>query len=197
MCEESRKSMREIIPAILPKSTDDLKEKVLTLPQEITFFHFDVLEEDIWTEIDKEFEVHLMVKEPEKIIEKWVKRGAKRIIAHELTHELITELNKFEGRIEVGLEIEMQEFLDKEFEQVPLANFIHIMSIDEIGEQGHPFNPQVFDRIREVRKQFRNLEISVDGGISIENYKELFDAGANRLIVGSHFTELWNSLMKK
>ena len=185
MLEESRKSMPEIIPAILPKNTDDLKEKVLALPQEISLFHFDVLEEDVWTEIDRGFEVHLMVKEPEKIVAKWIERGAKRVVAHKFID--------LGGRAEFSQAFE----LDSPLVDVEKTNSIQLMSIDEIGEQGHPFNRQVFDRIREAREKFPNLEISVDGGISIENSKELFEAGANRLIVGSHFTELWNSLMKK
>lgn len=185
--------MSKIIPAILPKSVEDLKEKVAVLPTEISLFHFDVLEEDIWTEVDKNFEAHLMVREPEKIIERWVERGAKRIIVHESSPEIL----KYRDKVEIGLEIEMQEFLQKEFEQVPSVDFIHIMSIDEIGEQGHPFNPKVFDRIKQVRNKFPKVTVSVDGGVSTENYQKLIDAGVDRLIVGSHFEDLWNSLMKK
>src|SRR3989344_2646925 len=185
--------MSEIIPAILPKSEKDLKEKIFALPDEIIFIHLDVLEEDIWTNFNKDFEAHLMVREPEKIIAKWIERGAKRIIVHESSPEML----KYRGKVEIGLEIEMQEFLLKEFEQVPFIDFIHIMSIDKIGEQGHPFNPQVFDRIKQVRDKFPKVIISVDGGVSVENYRELIDAGAGRLIIGSHFREVWNSLMKK
>lgn len=185
--------MSEIIPAILPKDEEDLREKVSTLPAEIDFIHLDILEEDIWTEISRDFEVHLMVKEPEKIIAKWIERGAKRVIIHESSPEIL----EYRDKVEIGLEIEMQEFLEKEFEQVSSVDFIHIMSIDEIGEQGHPFDPKVFDRIREVREKFQQVKISVDGGISVENYQKLIEAGADRLIVGSHFKDLWQSLKKE
>src|SRR3989344_3243112 len=185
--------MSEIIPAILPKSEKDLKEKISALPDEIIFIHLDVLEEDVWTDIDISFEAHLMVREPEKIIAKWVERGAKRIIVHESTPEIL----QYHGKVEIGLEIEMWEFLAKEFEQVPSVDFIHVMSIDEIGEQGRPFNPEVFDRIKIVRGKFPGVEISVDGGIGKDNYQELIDVGVDRLIVGSHFKDLWESLKKK
>jgi len=184
--------MSEIIPAILPKSEKDLKEKIFALPDEIIFIHLDVLEEDIWTNFNKDFEAHLMVREPEKIIAKWIERGAKRIIVHESSPEML----KYRGKVEIGLEIEMQEFLLKEFEQVPFIDFIHIMSIDKIGEQGHPFNPQVFDRIKQVRDKFPKVKISVDGGINTTNYQALRDAGADRLVVGSGFKDLWKSLTK-
>ena len=184
--------MSEIIPAILPTSEEDLKEKVSVLSAEITFIHLDVLEKDIWVDFGKNFEAHLMVKEPEKIIARWIERGAKRVITHESSPEIL----KYRDKVEVGLEIEMQEFLSKEFEQVPFVDFIHIMSIDKIGEQGRPFNPQIFDRIKEVKEKFPLATISVDGGINITNYQALIDAGADRLVVGSGFKDLWKSLTR-
>ena len=182
----------EIIPALLPKDSEELKRSLLELPQEIKFLHLDVLEMDVWTPIDRDFEVHLMVKEPEKIIEKWIEREAKRVIVHESSREIL----KYHTQVEIGLEIEMHEFLTKELEQVSQVNFIHIMSIDEIGEQGHPFDPKVFDRIREVKEKFPQIIISVDGGINVNNYQALVDIGVDRLIVGSGFKELWQSQKK-
>src|SRR3989344_2561265 len=119
--------MSEIIPAILPENANDLKEKISALPSEINFIHLDVLEKDIWTDIDIDFEAHLMVKEPEKIVNRWIEREAKRIIVHESTPETL----KHRDQVEIGLEIEMKEFLEKELEQALLIDFIHIMSIDE------------------------------------------------------------------
>ena len=184
--------MSEVIPALLPKNSRELKKSLSELPLEARLVHLDILEKDVWTPIDRDFEVHLMVKEPEKIIDKWIERGAKRIIVHGSSPKIL----KYRAKVEIGLEIEMQEFLAKEFEQVPSVDFIHIMSIDEIGEQGHPFDPKVFDRIKKVREKFPQVPISVDGGINTENYQKLQDAGADRLIVGSGFKELWKSLTK-
>ena len=96
--------MSEIIPAILPKSENDLREKLDSLPGEISFFHSDVLEEDIWIDrIKQNFEAHLMVRYPEKIINTWIKRGAKRIIVHESSPEIV----KYKSEVEIGLEIEI------------------------------------------------------------------------------------------
>ena len=133
-----------------------------------------------------------MVREPEKIIDKWIERGARRVIVHESSPEIL----KYHAKVEIGLEIEMQEFLAKELEQVPSVDFVHIMSIDEIGEQGHPFNLKVFDRIKKVKEKFPQIAISVDGGINAMNYQELEDLGVERLVVGSGFQELWKLLMR-
>ncbi len=184
--------MSEIIPALLPKNSEELKKSLSELPLEARFVHLDVLETDVWTPIDREFEVHLMVTKPEKIIAKWVERGARRVIVHESSPEIL----KYRAKVEIGLEIEMREFLAKELEQVPSVDFVHIMSIDEIGEQGHPFDPKVFDRIKKVKEKFPQIAVSVDGGINAMNYQELEDLGVERLVVGSGFQELWKSLMR-
>jgi len=184
--------MNEIIPAILPTSTEDLVAKTNALPLEIPFIHFDVLEEDIWAPIDKDFEVHLMVEDPERIAERWIERGAKRLIVHKVGEAL----TQYRDKAEVGLGVEIDKNLSEFAPFLDFVDFIHLMSIKEIGHQGHPFDERVFDRIKEVKEQFPHLPISVDGGISLDNYKQLQDAGANRLIVGSHFKEIWNSLTK-
>ena len=185
--------MSEIIPAILPKSIEDILEKIRSLPAAITFVHFDVLEEDLWTPIDKDFEVHLMVEEPEKIAERWIERGAKRIIVHKVDQTLATCRDK----AEIGLGVEIDKPLSEFRPFLDFVDFVHLMSIKEIGHQGHPFDERVFDRIKEVKKDFPNLPVSVDGGIDKTNYQSLIDAGANRLVVGSHFQEVWSSLLKK
>ena len=185
--------MGEIIPAILATDASDLKLKLADIPQEIKFVHIDVLEIDIWTNIGigRDFEAHLMVKEPGQIIDKWVKRGAKRIILHSLG----SRASKLIGT-EIGLGVELDVPIEKIFPLISQIDFIHLMSIAQIGKQGHSLDERIFDRIREVKEKFPQILISVDGGINTTNYQALQNAGANRLIVGSGFQELWKSLKK-
>ena len=184
----------EIIPAILPKDTEDLETKLAELPGSITFFHMDVLEEDIWTESNtRDFEVHLMNDEPEKIMERWIERGAKRLSVHTAGNSLA----KYREKAEIGLAVELDKSLTEVFPFLDFVDFIHLMSIKEIGAQGRPFDERIFDRIKEIRAHNANIPISVDGGIDITNYKQVTEAGATRLIVGSGFKELWHSLTTK
>ncbi|MHB1330615.1 MAG: hypothetical protein ACYCY6_01465 [Minisyncoccota bacterium] len=185
--------MSEIIPAILPKNTTDLIAGVSSLPLEIKIFHLDVLEEDVWEGIHRDFEVHLMVENPEVVADLWVERGAKRLIVHKLTPKIL----ELRDRVELGLAVEMQVPLEEVFKQILEVDFVQIMSIRQIGEQGHLFEPEVFDRIREVRNKFPNIPISVDGGINVKNYQMLREMGVKRLVVGSGFKELWNYLTKE
>lgn len=183
--------MSEIIPAILATSVSDLELKLAQIPKEIKLVHIDILEEDFWTgNFNKDFEAHLMVKEPEKILGRWIERGAKRIIVHSLgssTSKLV---------VEVGLGVKLDIPIEEIFPLIPEIDFIHLMSIAEIGEQGHPLDEQIFDRIKKVREKFPQVTISVDGGINTTNYQALKNSGADRLIVGSGFQELWKSLTK-
>jgi pentose-5-phosphate-3-epimerase len=184
--------MHEIIPAVLEKTEEALKAKIASLPPEITLFHMDVLEEDVWTEFPQDFEAHLMVKYPEAIVSKWVERGARRIITHKVSENIL----KYRDKVEIGLAFELDAPIEDILVLAELADFVHVMAIAEIGEQGHPLDLRVFDRIKRIQEKFPNMIISVDGGITKENYEQLLEAGADRLVIGSHFNELWNSLKK-
>jgi pentose-5-phosphate-3-epimerase len=176
----------EIIPAVLEKTEEDFIKKVSFLPPEAKFIHIDVLETDVWAPVERDFEVHLMVENPGEIFEKWKSRGAKRIIAHNLLPKA--------GGVEIGLALEMHVPITGEISK---ADFVQLMSITEIGEQGRPFDERIFDRIREVKERFPDKTVSVDGGINISNYERLIEAGADRLVVGKGFEELWRTLQTK
>jgi ribulose-phosphate 3-epimerase len=182
--------MHQIIPAVLVKSIEELEEKTKALPPEITFIHLDVLEEDIYSSFPQDFEVHLMVKDPESIMQRWIDRGAKRISTHMVTPKLA----EFRGQAEIGLAINLDTPLEEVLPLLDFVDFIHLMSIDEIGAQGHPLDERIFKRLAEVQEKFPNTPISVDGGITKDNYLELLKLGADRLIVGAHFPELWEAL---
>ncbi len=185
--------MSEVLPAILPESAQDLVDKVALLPKEIEILHLDVLESDVWAPINKDFEVHLMVAYPEDLIERWIDRGAKRVLVHKLTPKIL----ELRSRVELGLAIELDVPLESVWSEIAQVDFVQIMSIATIGAQGHPFDALAFDRIREVRNKFPDMIISVDGGVSVENYQMLREMGVKRLVVGSHFNELWSLLTKR
>ncbi len=185
--------MHEIIPAVLAHTEEVMKEQIAAIPGDVTFFHMDVLEEDLWVPTEKDFEVHLMVKNPDALINEWIGRGAKRLSMHSVGPSLAEHREK----AEIGLAVVLQKPLAEVLPFLDFVDYVHLMSIAEIGEQHHALDERIFDRIKEVREKFPNLPISVDGGINLTNYKQLLDAGANRLVVGSGFHDLWDSLKTK
>lgn len=173
--------MNEIIPAILPRTEDELVEKLQILEGVAPLIHLDVLEKDIWEEVQQDFEVHLMVESPEAVVGRWVDRGAKRIIVHELSEEVLMH----QHLVEIGLGVLLDTPLEDVFQLISTVDYLHLMSISEIGAQGHPFEPIIFDRIKRIRENFPEVVIAVDGGINLENAEKLLEAGADRLVVGS------------
>ena len=188
MSEPFDKAQDKIIPAILARSVSELESKLSEIPEEVKLVHIDVLEEDIWTQCDRDFEVHLMVQEPEKIMSKWVERGAKSLILHTLG----SEASKWRESVEIGLAVEIDVALEEVFLLIPQVDFVQLMSIAQIGAQGYPFDERIFDRIKEVKNKFPDMPLSVDGGINTTNYKALEDLGIEKLIVGSGFKDLWS-----
>jgi ribulose-phosphate 3-epimerase len=63
-----------------------------------------------------------------------------------------------------------------------------IMSV-EPGFSGQNFMPEVLDKIRDMKNiiEERDISIQVDGGVSRETYKQVLDAGADFLVIGSAF----------
>lgn len=182
-------NMPEIIPAILSKSVEDLRDKLVQIPEGL-LVHYDVLETDIWEPINREFEAHLMVSDPGAIYERWVERGAKRILVHDPGFEK-------RGEVELGLAIEMHVSLEDIFPMFNNFDFIQLMSIAEIGEQGHPFDERVFDRIKKVKEHFPEKVLAIDGGVNVHTYEKLMELGVGRLVVGSGFKEIWETLQTK
>ncbi|MEK7187132.1 MAG: hypothetical protein AAB690_02445 [Patescibacteria group bacterium] len=174
--------MSEIIPAILePKDDGELGEKAGIFLGKAPLIHIDVLEKDVWDEIENEFEAHLMVKDPEVIIGRWVDRGAKRIVVHELNKEILIH----QGLVEIGLGVLLETPLNEIFDLIVTADYLHFMSIAEIGAQGHVLDERIFDRIKKVKEVYPETIIAVDGGINLDNAPKLLEAGADRLIIGS------------
>ena len=146
---------------------------------------------------DLSFEVHLMMKGVEEASEDWIKAGAERIIVHyevfvddaEVTQFLSKLKNKFSEAssylgVEVGLAVKLDTDIQKILPHVVEADFIQLMSIGEIGAQGHAFQSEVFSRIEVIKKAYPDTIISVDGGITQEIAEELLEAGVNRMVVG-------------
>lgn len=203
----------EILPAIIPQDFEDLASKVGQVVDGAEWIHLDV--EDGTLTVDKawpynntdqrfelishgseelpctdivKYEAHLMVSEPERIMDDWRKAGIDRFIVHaeiETTSLYACIDLAHEFNLELGLAVNLDTPLDEKYKHIGEVDFLHLMSIPSIGTQGKPFDKRIFGRIKEVRKLFPEKVISVDGGVNLDNARNLLDAGVNRLSVGS------------
>ncbi len=147
-----------------------------------------------WDEIDFEFD--LMCRDAVNKIPDFIAAGASAIIVHKssVTDEELDAIVADYGKnsdnmgpfgIELGLAVgndstvaEIAPFADK-------VHFIQIMGIDKIGFQGQEFNPRTVELVAALRQAYPELIISIDGGVNLDTARDLVEAGADRLVVGS------------
>ncbi len=137
------------------------------------------------------FEIDLMANKPEERVEAWVSAGATRIILHiESKGDVGKAIAMLKDRVEVGLALNIDTPIS-EVGNTKLGivegsvQFIQLMGIDHIGFQGQEFDAKVIDKIKQIKKMCPDYPVSIDGGVSLENAKQLIEAGANRLVIGS------------
>lgn len=136
-------------------------------------------------------EVHLMIEQPEKLINDFAQAGAQLIIVHVETcphlNRTIQQIKDLNLRAGVALNpatplMVLEEVLS-DIDQVL------IMSVNP-GFGGQTYIPSSTEKIARLRQilQERNLHhiaVEVDGGISPSNAAEVVSAGADVLVVGS------------
>jgi len=208
--------MAEIIPAIIPEDLYDLEEKLALVANHVPLVQIDVTDgkftpsqswplrkggDDFFKKILNEeegmpywdlidFEVHLMVSKPERMIPDWVRAGATRIIVHvETLTDFASIKNEVGEAVSIGLAINIDTSIESLAPYIKDIEVVQCMGIAKIGSQGQPFDHRVIERVRELREMYRDTIISVDGGVSKENASFLIEAGADRLVVGSAIFE--------
>lgn len=135
-------------------------------------------------------DAHLMVQEPIRYVEVFQKAGADSVTVHlEACEDVKTTLDKIHAcGMKAGLAVNPETDVKELVPYLEDVEMILIMSVHP-GFGGQKFIPESLDKIREVRAMLneKNLEtdIQVDGGIYVENVREVLDAGANVIVAGS------------
>ena len=140
---------------------------------------------------DAVFDVHLMVNEPIRYIDDFAESGADIITVHqEACSDLeatIAAIRKAGKR--VGISINPDTKVSVLENVVQLCDMVLIMSVFP-GFGGQSFIPHSLDKIRETKEMLKkkgldNVDIEVDGGIYLDNVREVLKAGANVIVAGS------------
>lgn len=137
---------------------------------------------------DLNLEIHLMVKEPQAIVEDWLRCGASRIIVHLETlkdsWEIICDKIDREGR-ELALAISPETPVHLLTPYLKSVSMIQLLAV-EPGPAGQKFNPVVLEKLKELKQREPDLKIEVDGGINLETAKLVKKAGADVIVSVSH-----------
>lgn len=135
-------------------------------------------------------DVHLMIVEPEKYIADFVKAGADRIIVHQEVcphiHRVLESIR--EHGIQAGVTLNPGTAPYAIEEVLELADFIQVMGVNP-GFGGQKFIRTQLDKIRILKEMLStrglNVPIGVDGGIDLENVRDIVEAGTSVLVAGS------------
>lgn len=137
-------------------------------------------------------DVHLMISEPEKYLDDFIKAGADFLTVHaEASVHLHRTLHRIkENGIKAGVSINPATPVMTLYDILEDADMVLVMSVNP-GFGGQQFIPHAIEKIRQLRKAISDRGLStlieVDGGIKPENAKEVADAGADILVMGSAF----------
>lgn len=181
-----------------------LEKDVETVNRHADLFHLDVMDgifvpnisfgfpviEAIASKATKPLDVHLMIVEPERYVERFAKVGAEMISFHlNATKDPSAVLKQIRSLdVKAGLVINPDIPVEDLFPYLKEADFILLMSVFA-GFGGQKFIETTYERIRtlraEIERQGLTLPIQIDGGVSSENAKALADAGAEIFVAGS------------
>ena len=137
-----------------------------------------------------ELDVHLMIEEPEKHVERFIKAGATGITFHieACSHayrlaERITELGAKAGiALNPGTPVEQIQAV------IPVVDLVLLMTVNP-GWGGQSFIPSSIEKLealgRMIKKSGRDVILQVDGGINANTAPQARAAGSNCLVAGT------------
>ena len=135
-------------------------------------------------------DVHLMVKPVDRIIPDFAKAGATYITFHPEASEHVDrtlQLIKNEG-CKAGLVFNPATSLDYLTYVLDKVDMVLLMSVNP-GFGGQSFIRTSLDKLREARKIIkasgREIRLEIDGGVKVDNIREIAEAGADTFVAGS------------
>jgi len=139
----------------------------------------------------KPLDVHLMITEPERYIEKFIEIGSDIISFHiEATNKLEENISLIKSKnVKVGIAINPDTPIDSLIDIINKIDLVCLMGVFP-GFAGQKFIRNTFDRLKELKKLILDNNskalIEVDGGVKADNYMELRSLGADVLVAGSY-----------
>ena len=193
----------KIAPSILACNFSKLNDEVLNIEKAgADFIHLDIMDGHFVPNLTfgppvikslrhltkLPFDVHLMVSNPDVLLDEYVNAGANIITVHvEACNHLARTLNYIKSKgCKAGVAINPHtdiQFIENVIEDLDL---ILVMTVNP-GFGGQKFINSMVKKISLVKKIISNRDIflEVDGGITKKNSKVVINAGANVLVAGT------------
>ena len=181
-----------------------LEKHVRVVNENADLFHLDIMDgvfvpnisygfpvvEAIASAAEKPMDVHLMIVQPEKYIERFARIGVSMLSFHlnATDKPAQTLLHIREAGMKAGLVINPDMPVESLYPYLHLCDYIILMSV-YAGFGGQKFIEDTYERIRSLKSEINRLgldvKIEVDGGVCPANAGKLIEAGAEILVAGS------------
>lgn len=137
---------------------------------------------------DMTLDVHLMITEPEKYVERFCDVGADFVTFHVDASKNVDgalDAIKAKGK-KCGLVLNPDKPLSLVKPYIDKIDMLLIMSV-YAGFGGQKFIPESVQKLKDAKKLIgdRNVLLEIDGGVGEDNAKEIIAAGADVLVAGS------------
>lgn len=203
--------MSRFIPSILEREIDQFQELVEELSRLTDEVHIDITDDTLVAgrtvlpakmptlPAGLNWRAHLMVDQPTDYFEALTRLGCKGVIIHVEARQVQADLESiFKQSQSSGFDcaLSINPGTDRAvLNNIPLNRIDHfqIMGV-EPGAGGRPMAPGLIDRIKILREQYPDLQLSVDGAVRLHNAQSLLDAGADFLVIGRGGYELDGSI---
>lgn len=197
--------MNKLAPSLLSANFADVGSGVRQMEAAgVDYLHCDVMDgvfvpnitfgfkmiEDIKKITDIPLDVHLMITDPGRYIERFAQAGADVITFHvEATDHVQRVLQMIKGcGKKAGVVLNPATPLNALDYIMDDVDMVLLMSVNP-GYGGQKFIPAVAEKLRRLRAMVeqsdRPIEIEVDGGVGLENVAEIVGCGANVVVAGS------------
>ena len=196
--------MTLIAPSMLAADFLHLEKDVRMVNEHADLFHLDIMDgtfvpnisygfpvvEAIASIAEKPLDVHLMIVNPEKYIERFARLGTRMLSFHLNATDKPAQalLHIRETGMKAGLVINPDMPVETLYPYLHLCDYIILMSVFA-GFGGQRFIEDTFSRIATLKTEIDRLgldvKIEVDGGVCPDNSRRLIDAGAEILVAGS------------
>lgn len=195
----------KISPSILAADVSRFGEELAAVSQAgADYIHIDIMDgmfvqnisfgvpvvEGIRKCVDTFFDVHLMVHEPIRYIRDFAEAGADGITVHvEACEDLEATIDEIHSHgKKAAVSIKPRTDIDTILDILPKVYMVLVMTV-EPGYGGQKIRRDTFDKIIRLRQYIEeynlDVDIEVDGGVDLDNVREVLDAGANVIVAGT------------